>query len=67
MAQVYRHCAVPHVKVKKVTAKIEETSSLIRNVYVVGYIVKIHTTRLYNTPIQHENGDIKREIKTSFC
>ena len=34
--------------------------------YIVGYIVKIHTTRLYNTPIQHENQDIKRKRKLDF-
>ena len=42
------------------TTKIVETSSLSRYMYMVGYIVKIHTTQLYNTPIQHENQDIKR-------
>ena len=62
---VWRHCAVPHVKVQEGTTKIRRTSSLIRNMYLVRYIVKIHTTWLYNTPIQHENWDIKRG-KTRF-
>ena len=34
--------------------------------YMVEYIVKIHTTRLYNTPIQHANKDIKRKKKLAF-
>ena len=33
---------------------------------MVGYTVKIHTTRLYNTPIKHENRDVKREKKLAF-
>ena len=54
-----RHCAVTRVKVQKGTTKIVETSSLIRHMYMVEHIIKIHTTRLYNTPIQHANRDIK--------
>ena len=34
--------------------------------YVVGYIVKVHTTRLYNKPIKHENWNIKRKVKLDF-
>ena len=34
--------------------------------YMVGYIVKIHTAQLYNTPTQHENRDIKRNRKLAF-
>ena len=33
---------------------------------MVGYIVKTHTTRLYNTPIQHENWDVKQKEKLAF-
>ena len=33
------HCAVPCVKVQKSTTKIGETSSLIRHMYILEYIV----------------------------
>ena len=36
------------------------------HVYTTVTQNKIHTTRLYNTPIQHANQEIKRERKTRF-
>ena len=34
--------------------------------YMVGCIVKTHTTRLYSTPIQHEIGIFGRKEKLAF-
>ena len=42
--QVYRHCAVPRIKVLKGTTKIGKTSSLIRHMYILIYFV-LRTSR----------------------
>ena len=53
LAQIQRHCAVPRVKVQKGTTEIGRTSSLIRHMYILIYIVMrtnlyivMHTSRI---------------------
>ena len=42
------------------------TEWLSKHVYTIHIQHEIHTTRLYNTPIQHANWKIKQKIKNSF-